>query len=37
MAKRHKLETFRDCIATITILNNKGDVNFVNNVEPNNG
>lgn len=35
MAKRHKLETFRDTVSEIKILNNKGDVNFVNDVETN--
>jgi hypothetical protein len=28
MAKRHKLEVFKDSIAKIAILNNNGDVNF---------
>lgn len=36
MAKRHKLETFRDTVSEIRVLNNLGDVNFVNGVEPNN-
>ena len=35
MAKRHKLETFKDCIAKIRVLNNKGDMNFVHNVDTN--
>lgn len=35
MSKRHKLETFKDCMATVRVLNNRGDFNFVNNVEEN--
>jgi len=29
MAKRHKLEVFKDSVIRITVLNNNGDVNFV--------